>query len=153
MLKKAALTAFVILMFIVYSINQRSEGSAPVVAASGATAPTNQSLTSTNTSNSPPLVTNSIYKDGTYTGKPADAYYGYIQVQVVISGGKITDVVFLDHPSDRRTSVEINTQAMPMLKAQAIKAQSAQVDGVSGATDTSIAFVQSLDSALTQAKA
>jgi uncharacterized protein with FMN-binding domain len=94
----------------------------------------------------------SLYKDGTFTGSVADAYYGNIQVQVVISGGKIADVIFLQYPNDRHTSVQINTQAMPYFKSQAIQAQSANVDGVSGATESSIAFQQSLASALAIAK-
>lgn len=92
------------------------------------------------------------YKDGTYTGSTADAFYGTIQVQVAISGGKITDVTFLQYPSDRSRSIAINTLAMPNLKQEAITAQSAQVDVVSGATASSQAFVQSLSSALSQAK-
>ena len=92
------------------------------------------------------------YKDGTYTGSSADAYYGNIQVQVSISGGKITDVQFLQSPGDNGTSRMINSQAMPLLKQEAIAAQSAQVDIVSGASDSSQAFQQSLASALQQAK-
>jgi len=92
------------------------------------------------------------YRDGTYVGIVADAFYGNIQVQVVISRGKIADVVFLQYPNDRNTSIEINTQAMPMFKAEAIQAQSANVDGVSGATDSSIAFQESLSSTLSLAK-
>ncbi|MFI5265170.1 MAG: FMN-binding protein [Candidatus Levyibacteriota bacterium] len=92
------------------------------------------------------------FKDGTYTGNAADAFYGTIQVQTVISGGKITDVVFLQYPNDRSRSIAINTFAMPNLKQEAITAQSAQVDIVSGATDSSNAFIQSLSSALSQAK-
>lgn len=92
------------------------------------------------------------YKNGTYTGNVADAFYGNLQVQAVISGGKLSDVIFLQYPNDRRTSIEINTQAMPYLKQEAIKAQSAQVDIVTGATQTSKAFVESLQSALNQAK-
>jgi uncharacterized protein with FMN-binding domain len=91
------------------------------------------------------------YKNGTYTGSVADAFYGNIQVQVTISGGNITDVQFLQYPSDRSTSIYINSQAMPLLKQEAIQAQSAQVSGVSGATATSGAFIQSLGSALSQA--
>jgi uncharacterized protein with FMN-binding domain len=91
------------------------------------------------------------YKDGTYTGSVADAFYGNIQVKVVISGGQITDVIFLQYPNDRNTSIEINSQAMPILKQEAISAQSAQVSGVSGATATSQAFIESLGSALSQA--
>ena len=91
------------------------------------------------------------YRDGTYTGDPADAYYGTIQVSALIQGGKITDVQFLQYPNDRQTSIEVNTQAMPYLKAEAIQAQNANVDIVSGATDSSYAFRQSLASALNQA--
>lgn len=91
------------------------------------------------------------YRNGTYTGSVADAFYGNVQVQAVISGGRITDVIFLQYPNDRSTSIAINTQAMPYLKQEAIQAQSAQVDIVSGASDTSQAFQQSLTSALAQA--
>jgi uncharacterized protein with FMN-binding domain len=92
------------------------------------------------------------YVDGTYAGSSADAYYGYVKVQAKISGGKLIDVAFLSYPSDRRTSVSINTQAMPVLKSEAIQAQSANVNGVSGASDTSAAFKQSLAVALASAK-
>jgi uncharacterized protein with FMN-binding domain len=92
------------------------------------------------------------YIDGSYTGSPADAYYGTVQIQAVVSGGKLVTVNFLQYPSDRRTSQYINGQAMPMLQSEAIQAQSANVSGVSGATDTSQAFIQSLSSALSQAK-
>ena len=91
------------------------------------------------------------YKDGTYTGSVADAFYGNIQVQAVISGGRLTDVIFLQAPNDRGTSIAINAQADPLLKQEAIQAQSAQVSGVSGASASSGAFVQSLGDALQQA--
>jgi uncharacterized protein with FMN-binding domain len=93
-----------------------------------------------------------IYNDGTYVGDIADAYYGNVQVQVTISNSRITNVQFLDYPQDRNTSIRINSQAMPMLKQEAIAAQSANVNGVSGASATSAAFVESLTSALNQAK-
>ena len=90
--------------------------------------------------------------DGTYTGDPADAYYGIVQVSAVIQGGNISDVRFLQHPSDRRTSQNINSYAMPILTQETVQAQSANVDTVSGASATSEAFRQSLASALAQAK-
>lgn len=93
------------------------------------------------------------YKDGSYTGSAANAYYGTVQVQAVVSGGKIADVQFLQSPSGRGNSVRINAYAMPILSQEAVQAQSAQVNGVSGATFTSQAFVQSLASALAQANA
>ncbi len=93
------------------------------------------------------------YVDGNYTGSVADAYYGYVQVQAVIQGGKIADVRFLQYPNSHSTSVYINSQAMPYLTQEAIQAQSANINGVSGATATSQAFAQSLSSALAKAKA
>jgi uncharacterized protein with FMN-binding domain len=92
------------------------------------------------------------YIDGTYTGSTADAYYGYVQVQATVSGGKLTAVKFLQYPNDRGTSVYINQQAMPLLQQEAIQVQSANVSGVSGATDTSMAFRESLGAALSKAK-
>lgn len=92
------------------------------------------------------------YKDGTYTGSVADAFYGNVEVQATISGGKIADVSFLQYPSDRSTSRSINSQAIPYLQQEAVAAQTGQVNVVSGATDTSNAFVQSLTSALAQAQ-
>ncbi len=100
----------------------------------------------------PMMQTRGMYKDGTYTGSVEDAYYGYIQVQVSISNGRISDVSFLQYPNDNGTSIYINSQAMPILKSEAIQAQSAQVDIVSGASDTSMAFQNSLANALSQAK-
>ena len=93
-----------------------------------------------------------LYTDGAYTGSSADAYYGYMQVKAIISGGKITDVVFLDYPHDRSTSMMINKQASAYLRQEAIQAQSAKVNIISGATDSSLAFRQSLAFALNQAK-
>jgi len=92
------------------------------------------------------------YKNGTFTGNSENAFYGNIQVKAIISGGKITDIQFLQHPDSAARSVAINTLAMPSLRQEAIQAQDAQIDVVSGATDTSNAFMQSLSSALTQAK-
>lgn len=92
------------------------------------------------------------YVDGTYTGSTADAYYGLVQVEATVQGGKLTAVKFLQYPNDRSTSRYINSQAMPLLEQEAISAQSAQVSGVSGASDTSQAFRESLASALTKAK-
>ena len=91
------------------------------------------------------------YKDGVYTGPTVDAFYGIVQVQATVQGGKLTDVQFLDYPQDRRTSQAINRQAMPWLTQEAIQAQSAYINIISGATLTSQAFAQSLYTALNQA--
>lgn len=101
----------------------------------------------------PPARKSSQYKDGAFIGSVADAYYGNVQVKAVITNGRLTDVVFLDYPQDRDTSRYINSQATPILKTEAIQAQSANVDAVSGASETSRAFIESLSSALAQAAA
>lgn len=92
------------------------------------------------------------YKDGTYAGPVTDAFYGPMQVSVVIAGGKITDVTFLQYPNEPGHTSEVSSTALPVLKSEAIAAQSAQVDMVSGASQTSEAFQQSLQSALAQAR-
>ena len=91
------------------------------------------------------------YKDGEFTGEPAEILWGYVQVKAVIQGGKIADVQFLQMPFDRARSVEITDFTKPLLKSEAIKAQSAQVDLVSSATMTSLGFRETLASALAKA--
>src|SRR5215469_8379979 len=92
------------------------------------------------------------YKDGEFTGDPVEILWGIVQVKAVIQDGRITDVQFLQMPFDRARSVEISDLAKPLLKSEAIKAQSAQVDLVTSATMTSLGFRETLASALAQAK-
>ena len=92
------------------------------------------------------------FKNGTFTGTEEDAYYGLVKVQTTIQNGKITDVTFLEFPKDRRTSQRINSYAVPTLQQEAMQAQSASVNVISGATLTSQAFVASLQAALSSAK-
>jgi uncharacterized protein with FMN-binding domain len=120
---------------------------------SSQTAAAQSSSQNTPAASAPPPATTGQYKNGTYTGPVADAYYGYVQVQATIQGGKLTNVVFLQHPSDRSTSVWINQQAMPYLIQEALAAQSANVNTISGASETSQAFRASLGAALQSAKA
>ena len=92
------------------------------------------------------------YKDGEFIGDPVAMLWGMVQVKAVIQDGKIADIQFLQMPFDRARSVEITDLAKPLLKSEAIKAQSAQVDLVSSATMTSIGFRETLASALAKAK-
>ncbi len=93
----------------------------------------------------------STYQDGEYTGDFADAFYGPVQIKAVISQGKIIDVQFLKYPDHQGHTLELSNQTRPILKQEALQAQSANVDIVSGATQTSQAFIKSLASALTKA--
>ena len=102
----------------------------------------------------PPTATaTGAYRDGTYTGSIADANWGNVEVQAVVTNGWISDVTFLEYPNHRNRSQMINEQAMPQLIQEAISAQQANVDIVTGATDTSDAFIESLTAALNQASA
>jgi uncharacterized protein with FMN-binding domain len=138
-MKKFLLSASMAVVFMVYIFFQRkSIQGFP-------------SIQTQNSGQSAPNNSNISYKDGEFTGSGYDAFYGTVQVKAVITGGKLVDVQFLSYPSDRSNSVRINSSAMPSLTQEAIAAQSAQVNMVSGATDTSQAFVESLTSALAQA--
>ena len=88
---------------------------------------------------------------GTYAGQVVQTEFGPVQVQVTIKDGRMTDVTALQLPSDHRRSAEISQYVAPMLRSEALQAQSAQIDLVSGATYTSMAYAQSLQSALDQA--
>ena len=74
--------------------------------------------------------------------------YGSVQVRVTARGKRITGITFLDLPYGDPTSQSISDQVAPVLAQQALDAQSADVAGVSGATYTSDAYRQSLQSAL-----
>ena len=91
---------------------------------------------------------NGRYQDGTYTGPAVDAFYGLIQIQAIVQGGRLVDINVLQYPSDRRLSVRINRYALPRLRDEVVSAQNANVDIISGATLTSEAFIRSIRTAL-----
>ena len=90
--------------------------------------------------------------DGTFRGPVVDAYYGLMQIEAVVQNGRLATIHVLRWPNDRRTSVFINRQALPMLRDEVISAQSANVNIISGATLSSEAFIQSLGAALDKAR-
>ena len=90
------------------------------------------------------------YADGVYLGTSEYTEWGDVQVEVTISDGRIVDVAAVDYPQGRKSS-EINSRAIPLLEADAIALQSADVDIVSGATYTSRTYADSLQAALDNA--
>ena len=86
--------------------------------------------------------------DGLVKGPVVPTRYGNVQVEVDTSAGRITNIVALQLPSDRRRSAEISSYAEPILHDEVIQAQSARIDTVSGATYTSDAYAQSLQAVL-----
>ncbi len=155
-MRKFTVAVLIIGLFVFYSLIYNHATSAAIVpnnttdlsSSSGSSNRTSSTTVSAGTG-----VSGSLYKDGSYTGSVADAQWGYIQVKAIIQNGKISDVQFLQYPNERNRSVEINNYADPQLTSEAIQAQSANVDIITGATDSSEAFMQSLSDALTQAKA
>lgn len=87
----------------------------------------------------------------TVTGAVAQTQWGPVQVQLEVDSGRITQVSVLQYPSGNGVDAQINGYALPILVDETVQAQSAQVDMVSGATVTSVGYLQSLQSALDQA--
>jgi uncharacterized protein with FMN-binding domain len=138
-----ALTAVGLALLL--SFKSRSGGSVSTVtpstkpsASSSAHSPSSSSSTSKSAS-------------GTFTGTSIDTRYGPVQVQAVLSDGKLTNVNVLQVPDNGGYEDQIVSIALPELKSEALSDQSANIDVVSGATFTSQGYAQSLQSALDQA--
>ncbi|MCI4061810.1 FMN-binding protein [Micromonospora sp. R77] len=86
--------------------------------------------------------------NGTATGSVAQTRWGPVQVKITVSGGKITDVAAVQVPDGNHRDQEINDYAVPILRQEALAAQSAQIDTVSGATVTSDGYRESLQAAI-----
>jgi len=114
--------------------------------AAGAASGTGAGATASNSSGT---AASKLYT-GTLTGSAIQMPYGIIQVQVKLQDGRITDVQTLQAPS-RGHSGQVAQFAAPVLRSEVLSAQSSQVNTVSGATYTSQAYLQSLQSALDQA--
>jgi uncharacterized protein with FMN-binding domain len=88
---------------------------------------------------------------GTFEGTTSETQFGPVQVEVVVSAGKITDVKALQLTDEGGRSVEISNYAAPILRTEALSAQSADIQSVSGATYTSEGYITSLQSAIDKA--
>ena len=88
----------------------------------------------------------------TVTGAVANTQYGPMQVQLTLTGQQITKVTILQQTNDGGESNQIDSSAIPKLTSETLAAQSAKIDAVSGASYTSMGYIQSLQSALDQAK-
>lgn len=93
----------------------------------------------------------SAYTDGTYTSDTVATPHGQIQLQITITDGQLADITTLAYPNEERRSEFINAQALPTYIEEAITAQSADIQQISGATETYDGFTESLQDALNQA--
>jgi uncharacterized protein with FMN-binding domain len=162
-MRRFAASAATIVVFVAYALGQRFLGTpnttvgtaTPTVGPSSTqtvntNAASGSGLPSTQTSGAAPNP-GALLRNGTFIGGVASNQWGQVQVQVTVSGGHVTNVQALQYPTERRRSASINSQAVPILQSEAIQAQSANVNIVSGATLTSEGFQQSLQSALSRA--
>jgi len=88
---------------------------------------------------------------GTFKGDTSQTRWGPVQVEIVVTNGKITDVKTLQYPNGDRRSQNISSQVIPWLQEETLQVQSANISGISGATYTSGGFQASLASALQKA--
>ncbi|MDQ1020916.1 FMN-binding protein [Streptomyces afghaniensis] len=87
----------------------------------------------------------------TVTGDTVQTRWGPVQVRITLENGRLTDVTAVSYPTDNPRDQEINSFALPRLRGEALQAQSASIDTVSGATYTSDGYRRSLQSALDSA--
>lgn len=117
-----------------------STGGSPAATSPSATSPTTTSPTTTS-----PTMTHTVI------GQAVNYNYGSLSVSVTVSGKRITKVGIASiNDGGNYRSQSIDQQAIPLLEQQAIQAQSANIQGVGGASYTSTGFQQSLQSALTK---
>ena len=87
----------------------------------------------------------------TFTGAVDNTQYGPMQVAITVSGKTITKITVVQQTDNGSESQSIDAMALPTLTSEALKAQSANIDAVSGASYTSAGYKQSLQSAIDMA--
>jgi uncharacterized protein with FMN-binding domain len=103
----------------------------------------NDSSSKSSASQSPSASASAAAASQTASGSTVNTDKGPVQVQVTFSGDEITAVKMLQQPNHPQT-----TAAVPKLVAETLKAQSADIDTVSGATITSDGYKESLQAAI-----
>ena len=120
----------------------------PTTAAAGTT--TTADRTTTTGASAAVTTTTAAVASGTVEadGPAVNTPYGPVQVSVMITDGVLVDVLALQLPGGDRHNDQINSYAEPRLREMALQAQSADIDVVSGATFSSLAYAESLQGAL-----
>ncbi len=122
-------------------------------ASAGASGATSSTAASTGSSGGTPTTAAAATGVRTATGPRVNYYFGVLSVKVTADGSKITKVAIASHNAfGNPRSQYIDQVSIPMLEQQAMSAQSAQIQGVSGASYTSAGFAQSLQGALSALK-
>ena len=125
---------------------------APATPGTSGTAATPRSSSATSATEPSTTVAPGGNGDGTFTGPVVSTRYGPVQVRATISGGQLVDVTAVELPTDRARSAAISNAAAPLLRREALAAQGASIDTISGATYTSEGYARSLQAALDAAR-
>lgn len=166
MVKRAALAFSSLSLAVVLLLNFQGPSEAAIVAATGGTGsrvasvgslPAGGGSTSTGTTGTPrtagpgataiPNPATGSTASGTFAGSLVSTRYGDVQIQITLQNSKITAVQALVLPTGGRSG-RISDIVGPMLRSEALAAQSASIDVISGATYTSRAYATSLQAAL-----
>jgi uncharacterized protein with FMN-binding domain len=155
-MRRSTAAAFGTLTGAALILGVRLSVSAPVVTAAPppsdlANADSHSSKKPTKNTGGAAAADESRFKDGAYKGKAVNYPYGTIQVSIKVSAGKVS-AADATYPLTGN-SATINPRAIPQLKQETLRAQSAHVGAVSGATYTSRAYAESLQAALDAAQA
>ncbi|WP_405733938.1 FMN-binding protein [Streptomyces sp. NBC_01537] len=127
---------------------QAAAQSATPSATPSATEPSSSASSSASASASASASSGAASTTKKITGDAIQTRYGPVQVQITLTGGKLTAVDVLQVPEDNPKDQQINDYAVPVLTQETLTAQSASIDSVSGATYTSEGYITSLQSAL-----
>lgn len=126
-------------------------GSGNAAAGSTASGPAASGGASSSASPSSSSTSSGAVAAKTVTGDAAQTIYGPVQVRVTVKDGKLTAVSAIEYPQETPRDEQINAYAIPALNQEALAADSAKIDTISGATYTSGGYISSLQSALDKA--
>ena len=144
-MRRTLLASISTVIGLVLLLSFKTHGSRPGrLAALGATGPGPVTAPTT----APPTAPSQRSARRTINGQAVDTVYGPVQLQVTFDGSQIVKITPLELPNGQSRDAEINSYAVPILTQEALQAQSARIDTVSGASYTSDGYAQSLQSAI-----
>ena len=150
----ASTLSALVLLFSYHTSTNASVGSSVVALAgtgSGATSGSGSGSSPSSGTTSGSTAAPETSAGTTYAGDAVSTRYGDVQVEITVADGKVTAARVLQVPWNDHRDQEINAAAVPILNEEAVAAQDADIDMVSGATYTSEGYVGSLQSALDRA--
>jgi uncharacterized protein with FMN-binding domain len=88
----------------------------------------------------------------TFTGTREENPYGAVQLEITVDGSRMVDIRAIEMPDSESRSDQLSDQVSVQLEAEALREQGADLDTVSGATETAISYRDSLRAAIEEWK-